>query len=450
MPPILIICPIDVQRSWIDKIGQQYPNTSIEVMGRKPADREEFVNSLQLGTTFWYIMHWAGVRIMADKFNEAGIVFGTIIADEVHNISNHKQRKVTDATTGKVSYVPVNQTRKALTTLRTYTKIGISGTPSGDKPEGLYGVLNWIDPKRWKSYWSFVGKYIETEVVDGYQKLVGPKNEKLLHWTISPYYVRHLKDRQCCEHHPNGVMPWLPPKVHKYVYVDLNTKQRRAYDQMFNILVAWVGEQEEDAIIAPVAIAQLIRLGQFCLATPVVEQITKQVKIEDDLYEKSYELVNLELPSSKYDALLHILESNPDVAPVVFTTSKKMAYLVSEALKGSGISNAVLSGDTDKGIRQTLVDQFVSGKFRVFIGVIAAMAEGVDGLQKRSSTAIFIDRHRSSIKNQQAEDRLHRGGQLNSTTIIDIVANDTIDEYWVFDRLPAKLKAISAILGDNN
>ena len=89
-----------------------------------------------------------------------------------------------------------------------------------------------------------------------------------------------------------------------------------------------------------------------------------------------------------------------------------------------------------------MVKRFQNGDTQLFIGVIEAMAEGIDGLQWATDTMIFLDRSWKTIKNKQCEDRLHRDGQKNAVTIIDIMARDTVDmgrktqliEKWAFIR----------------
>ena len=96
-----------------------------------------------------------------------------------------------------------------------------------------------------------------------------------------------------------------------------------------------------------------------------------------------------------------------------------------------------------------MVARFVAGEFQVFVAVIQAAAEGIDGLQHATDTAIFLDRSWSTIKNQQAEDRLHRGGQKDTVQIIDVMARSTLD-FGRKTKLEAKWGWIKAILGDNN
>lgn len=437
--PILIICPIDVMPSWEAKFADQYPSFNVHVIDRK--NRTVFQQALLNQDAEVYIMHWAAVNLLTDWFIKNKIVFSVVVADEVHKISNR------DA-----------QTSKNLKRIKTYSKLGLSGTASGDKPWNLWSVLNWLDAKTFSSYWRFVNMFVEEEYdwrgnsnlgdkdtlvseLTKYRVFKQAKNLPYLHNIMRHWYVRHLKAEQCCEHHPEGVMPFLPKKIHEHHFVELSPRQRKVYNEMEKEMVAWL--DDGTPLVAPVIIAQLTRLSQIALAQPIIK--AEEEMLEDgSIHVRS--TVELEMPSSKFDVLKEIVTDYDEKPFVVFTSSKRMAYLVAGELERAGISNAVLSGDTNPNDRRGMVDAFNRGEFRIFIGVIAAVAEGIDGLQHTADTVIFLDRHRSAIKNQQAEDRLHRGGQKSTVTVIDIIAKDTLDEDWVLNRLPEKWARIREVL----
>jgi SNF2 family DNA or RNA helicase len=116
--------------------------------------------------------------------------------------------------------------------------------------------------------------------------------------------------------------------------------------------------------------------------------------------------------------------------------------------ENSGITAEVLSGDTGQLDRETMIADFQAGKYRVFIGTIAAAGEGIDGLQHVCDTMFFLDRSWSTIRNKQAEDRLHRGGTKNTVQIIDVMARRTLD-WGRHQKLAKKWIAIKEILGDD-
>ncbi len=421
--PILIICPINTFSSWADKFAEQCPALDVKVIDRKY--RGEFLLDIVAKKHDVYIMHWAGINYLAQYFKKYKIVFSAVVADEVHAIANRNSK-----------------TKSSLASIKTYSKLGLSGTPCGDKPWQLWSILNWLDPERYSSYWTFVNRYVEEEYeivkrkkrdsdqvyYDRYRVFKTPKNLSLLHRSIEPFYVRHLKIEKCCDHHPDGVMSWLPEKTYETLTVELSPKQRKAYNEMRDNMVAWLGEVEDTPLVASIVVAQLTRLGQMTLATPLVT--TEPVEYFDnngDLQTDFKTYVDLEFPSTKFNLLKDIVTEYEEKQFLVFTSSKKMAKLTVAELNRLGISAIEISGDTPEFKRQALTKEFAAKKFRIIVAVIVAAAEGIDGLQDVCDTAIFLDRSYRTIKNMQAEDRLHRGGQTKRVTIIDIVAEDTVD-----------------------
>lgn len=424
--PTLVIAPINTWTSWVDKYAWQSPETEVFVIDRK--DRKAFIEAIKEGKADVFIMHWDALRLMPEL---AKIKFLTVIADEVHRAANR-----------------TSQATQALKKIPTVHKLGMSGTMSGDQPHNLWSVLNWAWPKTYTSYWKFRKHHVIEEASKGrgdYKVITGVKNVESLKREMSPWYVRHLKKEQCCEHHPDGVMGYLPDKVYDRIWVELSPTQRRVYTQMKEQMVAWVNEHDDTPLVASIAVAQLTRLSQIALATPEI-RIEKRRKRDGSEYEAS--VVYLKLPSSKIDALLERLKDNPDKKFVIWSASKKMCYLLQNHLEQHKIGSHVLSGDTPQAQRDTMVKRWETDDKQCFIGVIAAAGEGIDGLQNTTDTCIFLDRSWVTKDNKQAEDRLHRPGQEGEFVhVIDIMAKDTVD-LGRHTRLAEKWLWIKAMLGD--
>jgi SNF2 family DNA or RNA helicase len=396
----LVIAPGTVLPSW----KQHYEElTDLPVTVINPKDREgSWLRFKKKGGVF--LMHWEAVRLMPDTVGKHSWLH--VIADECHKMQNRKAQ----------------QTR-AVKKIHTFYKTGLSGTPTTGFPDKLWSTLNWLYPKTWSSYWKFYKDHVEFEIVypQGFHKITGPKNEAQLLAEMDPFYVRHLKE---------DVLPDLPPKYYTDIWVELTPQQRKAYQQMKKELIAWVGQHESQPLVAPVVIAQLVRLQQFAVA---------YAGVDDDLS------VKLAEPSSKLDALMQILEDNPTKQFVVFSQFKQLIYLLKLRLEAAGITHCLLTGDTPQSERGQIVERFQSGAARVFAGTIAAGGVGIT--LHAASTVIFLDRNWSPALNQQAEDRLHRIGQREAVQVIDIMARDTVD-LGRRQMLEQKWDWIRRLLGD--
>jgi SNF2 family DNA or RNA helicase len=168
-------------------------------------------------------------------------------------------------------------------------------------------------------------------------------------------------------------------------------------------MIAWVGENEDQPVIAPVVIAKLVRLQQFALAYAEMD--------EDDG-------VVLKTPSAKLDVLKDIVASTAEKI-VVFTQFVKMVDLVLEHIPGS----VALTGQTRH--REEVIQEFQEGSTQVLVCSIGAGGVGIT--LTAANKVVFLDRSWSPATNLQAEDRLHRIGQHNAVQVIDIIAENTVD-----------------------
>jgi SNF2 family DNA or RNA helicase len=420
--PTLVIAPLSVLPSWRTHF-RNLSRLSVYAVDNKRRDQSFRLFRRLNGDVL--LIHWEGVRLMGDLLKE--VEWGHIIADECHRVQNRHTRWV-----------------QALKSLKSEYKTGLSGTPITNTPDKMWSVLNWLHPTGtgedktrgyYTSYWAFRGKFCEQADVRGPGgktiKVVGaPKNTDLLHEMVDPYFVRHLKKGKCCEHHPDGVLSELPDKVYSQLWVDLLPQQRRAYDDMRRDMVAWVGKHEHEPLAASIVVAQLMRLQQFACAFAEFDEQGK---------------MHLSEPSSKIDALMQLLDDNPDEQFVVFSQFASLIRMLNERLKKKGISGVTITGDVPGKLRGGLVDKFQSGEKRCFTGTIAAGGEGIT--LTAASTVAFLDRSWNPAMNSQAEDRLHRIGQKDTVNVIDIMATNTVD-LGKKQRLEAKWEWIREVLGD--
>jgi SNF2 family DNA or RNA helicase len=441
--PTLVVAPLNTHDSWEEKYGWQAPNIDVVRINRK--NRDKFADDIRRKRGDVFVMHYDALRLMPELQK---IAYGTIIGDEIHRIANRK-----------------SQVTRAMYKLHGDHRLGLSGTASGDRPDQMWSILHWLYPRYYTSYWKFRRAYCIEEkpwtMVDGvakqadYSQIVGVQNISHLMDHMAPWYVRHLKRDQCCKHHPEGVMPWLPEKTYDTIWVDLMPKQRRMYEQMRQNMVAWVNEHEDTPLSAAIVVSQLARLSQIALATPEIvgkkwvwrnyknqetgETEKKRVEVDD---------VRLTEPSTKLDAVQEYIQDHSEHQFVIATSSKQAANLAAEKFARKGITSFVLSGDTKEKDRDGMVKRFANGDTQLFISVIEAGAEGIDGLQEATDKMIFLDRSWRTIKNMQQEDRLHRDGQKNTVQIIDVVAHDTVD-LGRKQRLQTKWEWIKELLGDS-
>lgn len=411
MTSALIVCPNSVKSTWETAIPQFFPTREVLTLSGSTKRRID-----EYGTGF-LIVNWEALRTMPQL---QVIEWDWIVADEAHKAKNRKAK----------------QTRY-LKRLRTTFKRALTGTPVVNRPDELWSILNWLYPKEFRSYWRFFEEFVEYEIgyPGGYKIVTGYKNLEKLHAILEPIMCRRLKE---------DVLPDLPDKYYTTLKVDLLPKQRRAYDAMKNDSLAWLEMLPEDKPLpAPSVLAQLTRLRQFASGYCEIEA-PNVMQSWADASDRKVHVVMTE-PSSKLDALMELLDDT-DEQVVVFTQFKQLAYLAAERMRAVDISVTMFTGDTPDRMRRFAIDDFVKGRTRVFLATAQAGGLGIDGLQV-ASTVIFLDRSWSPATNIQAEDRLWRHGQENAVHVIDIAANDTVDQV-VEEKLALKRSWMKAILGD--
>jgi SNF2 family DNA or RNA helicase len=219
--------------------------------------------------------------------------------------------------------------------------------------------------------------------------------------------------------------------------------QRSAYNKMVKDMIVRV---ETGILAATDPLALLTRLSQMASALPVLE--------EDD--EGMTQVVALDAPSNKVDALLEIMDETEGQL-VVFAMSRKLIELAARELDRQAdmsknknrtydFSYVEITGRVDSGMRDANVQMFQSGKRRIALCTLAAGSEGINLFA--ADTAVFLQRSYSFGQTQQAEARIHRMGQeAERVTIIDLVSKDTVDEA-VIKALQSKGEMSEQVLRD--
>lgn len=125
-----------------------------------------------------------------------GITWSAIVVDECHESLIVKSGTPT-------------QRRRGLELLRVREDglmVASSGTPSRSKPEQLWGILNWLWPKKYTGKWRWVGQYWELGGYSGYEiGDIREDREKMLWDELSGIMLRRTKAEVASD---------LPPKTY--------------------------------------------------------------------------------------------------------------------------------------------------------------------------------------------------------------------------------------------
>lgn len=391
-PNVLIICPTIVKPVWERHIREltAWPYTVLDSKNRAVSIKRWQTKGGAL------IVHWESLRLIPElkKFH-----WDYVIADECHRAKNRKAQQ-----TKHLKMIPAKH------------KLGLSGTPMINRPDELWSIFNWMYPKEFRGYHKFFDQFCQYEMHPqlGYKTVTGVKNIALLHEILGRIMIRRTKKE---------VLPDLPDKYYDNIITPMSSQQKLAHEEMKKRMMTWVKEQEgedgsEKLIAAPVVIAQLTRMRQFATAHCVVDDDGQVVMTE---------------PSNKLDALMAIIDDNPDEKVVVFAYHKGVLELLRKRLDLKGLKYEIMTGDTKDDNAWVRFQNDDNAQF--FLATISKGSEGIDLFT--ASTVVFLERSWSNKDNWQAEDRLHRNGQTNAVQVINLLSENSVDEY-IGSRLQTK------------
>lgn len=446
--PILVACPNSTKMGWKKEILKVWPGLKINVIDGTATQRRKLLEE----EAHVYVINWESIRShsklkpfgpvalkrcpeckgLDDKVKVTSceahakelnaISFKSVIGDEIHRIKDpaSKVARAFKAATGDAEF-----------------RIGLSGTPIASTPDDLFSALNWLFPEAYPSKGKYVSRFcLEAESGWGPKVVIGlrPEMEQEFFHGIDPFTRRMSKE---------VILPFLPPVINTRRDVEMGAKQKKAYEQMRDKMIAEV--TDGDIIYTTSPLTKLTRMLQFSSAYAEVEY--------RDVYDPKLDMVvnkpvvRLSDPSCKLDAFMDDLADFGDESVVVFAVSSQLINMLSARLDKAKVPHGLITGDQDAKEREVHMENFQSGRTKFILCTIAAGGTGIT--LTKGSTAVFLQRSWSMIENLQAEARVHRIGSeiYDFIRIIDYVTKDSSEEI-VFKAVAEKSNQLEIILRD--
>jgi len=259
---------------------------------------------------------------------------------------------------------------------------------------------------------------------------VKPHMADEFHATINPRMRRMLKAR---------VLPWLPEMMFERRDVEMSAKQKKAYEQMRDNMIAEV--ENGDAVVAPSVLTQAIRLSQFAssFAEVVIDEATGEPK------------TILAEPSCKVDAVMDDIKEGDfgDDSVAVCAVSRQLIDLLSAKMTKEGIAHGLITGAQNEDERQKAIDDFQAGRIKWIL--FTAQAGGVGVTLTAARRLVMLQRPWSLVDHKQALDRIHRiGSEIHdSVVVMDYVTEGSIEER-VIQVLETKADNFEQIVRDKD
>ena len=324
--------------------------------------------------------------------------FDLLILDESQNIKNIN-----------------SQTTKAVLLLNAKKRVALSGTPIENNLLELYSLFRFLNPEMFGSVQEFTNDYIVP-----IQKYSDTSTIEELRKKIYPFLLRRVKKE---------VLADLPDKIEKLVYVDMNDKHRRFYEERrkyyYSLLEKNTSSQGNfDKFFVLQAINEL----RHIVSSP--------------------ELENKKIISSKKEVLIEnvieAIENNHKV--LVFVNYLSSIESICDSLKENKIKYLKMTGQTKD--RQNLVDKFQNdSRYKVFV---MTLKTGGVGLNLVSADTIFIyDPWWNTTVENQAIDRAYRLGQDKTVFAYKMIMRNTIEEK-ILKLQEIKNKLLDDLISEDN
>lgn len=442
--PALIVCPNTLKKNWAREFVKWWPDVKTQVIKGTAAKRKKQFEEPDVDV---YIINWESLRSHSrlspygsialtrctkcgghdEKVSETrcevhlgelnGIDFKSVIADEIHRSKDpkSKQTRALWSATGDADI-----------------RFALTGTPIANDVVDLWSILHWLSPEDWPSKTKWIERMIDTMMnAFGGMMVIGvkPHMQEEFYNVLNPRMRRMLKEK---------VLPWLPPVITDRRDVEMSTKQKKAYDQMRDHMIAEL--ESGDVLSAPSILTQTTRLLQFSSSYA-------EITVNDAGEEKA---VLIE-PSCKVDQLMDDIKNGDfgDDSVAVCAVSRQLIELLSAAMTKAGIEHGLITGAQNEDERQQSIDDFQSGRKKWIL--FTAQAGGVGVTLTAARRLIMLQRPWSLVDYKQALDRVHRiGSEIHDSIIItDYVTEGTIEER-VIQVLDTKADNFEQIVRDKD
>lgn len=389
---ILVIGPLNTFYGWKKTFERQsYGKVTVRRIDKTKAGTAAF-EDLALGVPGVYFCGWNRFRMYAWH----SMPMDMVIADEVHAASNRK------AQTSAMLWTSSNAEYK----------VGLSGTPAGNRIEGLWSVSRWLWPTHFPAFWPFVTKYL-TKERDTFSKFkVGPEREPGTVWASLPSKSEFPT-------------PYSDLPIVFEIGVDLTPAQRRVYDRFERDSLVWL---DDHPLIAELPAVQMMRLRQIALAVPSVREHPDKLDEHGNPWQEVYFADDAK--STKAEAVLEVLADLyvEKTEPVlIFTHSRKYAEMLTKRLQANNYRARMFIGGMSEDERKWKLDNF-GDEYDILVATIAAIGTGTDGLQEKCHIEFWMSLDDNRILNIQAQGRLSRPGQTKTVLRYLFMANDTVEQ----------------------
>lgn len=404
---VLVVCPATLKTNWKRElkkwlVSEELKN-AVSVVGNKI--------DLSTADIICDVMNYDLIAKKAETL--ALIEYDYLIFDEAHYLKNEKSKR----------------TEEALK-IKSKNFLALTGTPFLNNPFEIFTIAHKLDPIGFKSYGSFGYRYCS-----GHFKKVSPSALQNL-----DELQAKLKEAGMIRRLKKDVLGELPDKIHSTLAIPTDSTNS---DFKFAIRAesSFIEKSFKDYN------SILTALSKIKKRTTEYSDKLDELRALKSEFRSQISKIRRETATAKAPIVAeYVQEAVESQGKVVFFAHHTdVLDIVQDKLTAAGIKTVRVDGTMSQSARQESIDSFQNGDAQVFIGSIRACSEGIT--LTASSTVYFGEMDWTPAKMMQCEDRCHRIGQKNSVNVINVVVENTIDDY-IASTLANKRVVIGKLLNE--
>ena len=314
--------------------------------------------------------------------------FDAMVVDEAHMLRNYRgmgyqtKTKIVKGVPKEIKKYVSPQVTRAIIQVRKNAKdaYALTGTPAPNKPEDIFGILAFILPDLFKSFYSFVDYYMSTvkrnqwnptkNIMESIDDITGFYNKEKEKEFIEFLEVFSIQRRR------KDVMKWLPKVDYEVVLLEPSPKTLKRSKELKEFY-------ETEHVICPTPLSVFTRLRQLAV---------------------SPQLLGFKEIGPKFEYILDYIKTYPNKPIIIASWFKEGLYTLYDFLEKNKIDKIVLiTGDTVPKQRNAAEENFQNGTYNIILGQIKVIAEGFTF--SRGEEIIIIDPSLTQSDNEQIGDR---------------------------------------------
>jgi len=332
-------------------------------------------------------------RKMAENFEASGIVI--INYDLINSIKRigKFQTLVLDESHRIKSHTSL-RTKAALKLMKMIPRVyALSGTPIPNRPIELYPLLSGLGIYR-GSYYDFALRYAKMWQAPWGLDVSGASNLPELRAMIQPHMIRRTKEE---------VFTNYQDPIVSLITFDLPIDQREKEFNAENIV------NHPNPLMAIEGLSQIMKEAGLRKVQQACEFISEKLQHE----------------------------------PVVVFAHHKEVVAQIEGILGFH-APSVITGDTPSSIRSVLIENFQTGKTRLFIGNLSACQEGID--LSVADTVIFVEPTWQTSALEQASSRVENINKQGKAPLIYLLTIANSLDHTILKKVLKKQNIINQII----